>query len=192
MNRFLQIVLCLIFLVASTDFAKGNESAGQARVRSETLTVYSEMKTNSHIVKSIKKGAEVAVELEMEGPDGAWCGIVERGNAAITGYVQCKHLEQNRIHQKTWRTVQSGHRQSVQREPINNREESASFNGTVELFVTSWCPHCKEALKYLQGKGILYSAYDIEKDEQAKRRYRELGAGGVPLILIGKNKIQRV
>jgi glutaredoxin-like YruB-family protein len=63
------------------------------------------------------------------------------------------------------------------------------FRGTVELYVTSWCRYCKKAERYLQDKGIAYQAYDIEKDDQARRHYESLGGGGVPLIVIGSNKL---
>jgi glutaredoxin-like YruB-family protein len=65
------------------------------------------------------------------------------------------------------------------------------FSGTVELYMTSWCGYCRKAEQYLKQKGIAYTAFDIEKDESAKRRYRELGGtGGVPLIQIGANQIR--
>ncbi|QWV95127.1 DUF4124 domain-containing protein [Geomonas oryzisoli] len=63
------------------------------------------------------------------------------------------------------------------------------FNGTVELYVTSWCGYCKKARAYLNSKGIPYVEYDIEKDAAAERRHKELGGQGVPLIVIGSNKI---
>jgi glutaredoxin len=63
------------------------------------------------------------------------------------------------------------------------------FNGTVEIYVTSWCGYCKQALKYMNSKGIAYVAYDIEKDSAANRRHKELGGSGVPLIIIGSNRM---
>lgn len=63
------------------------------------------------------------------------------------------------------------------------------FNGTVELYVTSWCGYCKKARAYLDSKGVPYVAYDIEKDAAAGRRHKELGGRGVPLVIIGSNKI---
>lgn len=63
------------------------------------------------------------------------------------------------------------------------------FTGTVEMYVTSWCGYCKQAQSYLKSKGIPYVAYDIEKDSSAKQRHKELGGHGVPLIIIGSNKM---
>lgn len=59
------------------------------------------------------------------------------------------------------------------------------FSGTVEIYVTSWCGYCKQALEYMNSRGIPYVAYDIEKDDAARRRHRELGGRGVPLIVVG-------
>jgi glutaredoxin-like YruB-family protein len=63
------------------------------------------------------------------------------------------------------------------------------FTGTVEMYITDWCGYCKKAQKYLTAKGIPYVTYDIEKDSAAERRHKELGGRGVPLIIIGSNKM---
>ena len=63
------------------------------------------------------------------------------------------------------------------------------FSGIVEIYVTSWCGYCKQAQSYMKSKGISYVAYDIEKDNAAKQRHKELGGRGVPLIIIGSNKM---
>lgn len=60
---------------------------------------------------------------------------------------------------------------------------------TVELFVTSWCPYCVKAKAYFDSKGIAYTAYDIEKDPAAAKRYQKYGQRGVPLVVIGATAI---
>ncbi len=72
--------------------------------------------------------------------------------------------------------------------PVAATAKKERFTGTVELFITSWCPGCKKAIAYLQEKGIPYVAYDVEADAQAKKRFDELGGRGYPLILVGSNK----
>lgn len=63
------------------------------------------------------------------------------------------------------------------------------FSGTVEMYAADWCPHCRKAEQYMTAKGIPFVKYDIDRDAGAKRRYQELGAGGIPLILIGDKKM---
>lgn len=60
---------------------------------------------------------------------------------------------------------------------------------TVEIYVTEWCHYCRDAQSYMKSRGIPFTAYDIEKDCAANRRYTELGGGGVPIIIIGSKKM---
>ena len=62
-------------------------------------------------------------------------------------------------------------------------------NGPVEVYMTSWCGFCKKTMKYLDSMGVSYVTYDIEKDNAARLRHKELGGHGVPLIVIGSHKI---
>lgn len=60
----------------------------------------------------------------------------------------------------------------------------------VELYVTSWCPYCKQARAFLDQQGIEYRVYDIERDPAAARRKQQLTAGrGVPFAIINGTKI---
>lgn len=63
------------------------------------------------------------------------------------------------------------------------------FTGTVEIYLTDWCGYCKKALQYMDSKGIRYVAYNIDRDSAAKQRHQALGGRGVPLIVIGSNKM---
>ncbi len=63
-------------------------------------------------------------------------------------------------------------------------------NDKVEIFTTSWCRYCKQAIAFLQANRIDYQQYDIEKDPQAAQRMRSLGGtGGVPFAIINGNKM---
>lgn len=63
------------------------------------------------------------------------------------------------------------------------------FAGTVQIYLTEWCGYCKKAVKYMDRNGIAYVAYDIEKDPAAKQRYDRMGGRGVPLIIVGSNRM---
>lgn len=73
--------------------------------------------------------------------------------------------------------------------PRSSDSKKERFNGTVEIYVTSWCPYCRQALDYLKSSGIRHVAYDIDKDGAARQKYEELGGQGVPFIIIGANKM---
>lgn len=73
-------------------------------------------------------------------------------------------------------------------EPSASRQ-TASSGANVEVFMTSWCGYCKKMVRFLNEKGIPYTAYDIEKDEAAARTYRELGGRGVPVVRVGSHVV---
>jgi len=69
------------------------------------------------------------------------------------------------------------------------REAGSSESTRVELFITSWCGYCKKMVRVLTEKGIPFTAYDIEKDADAARTWRELGGRGVPVARIGTHVV---
>lgn len=79
----------------------------------------------------------------------------------------------------------------VKVEPIEFYQSDKTVNKSpnVKMYSTSWCGYCKKARKYFNEKNINFVEYDIEKDKAAKKRFKELGGQGVPLILVGKNKM---
>ena len=60
-------------------------------------------------------------------------------------------------------------------------EPAAAPRGIV-MYSTSWCPHCKRARAYFQQKGLAFKEIDVETPDGSKA-FKELGGGGVPLIL---------
>lgn len=91
--------------------------------------------------------------------------------------------------------VSAAARPAVKTPPAS--EESASANKPdaavpqVELYVTSWCPYCKQAENFFRSQGIPYTAYDIEKDSSAARRKEQLDSSrGVPLAIINGQMIR--
>jgi len=72
----------------------------------------------------------------------------------------------------------------------NAPQDKKAFTGSVEIYMTSWCPACKSALAYVRKNGIPYAAYDIEKDPEANRRFEGFNGRGVPLIVVGSNTMR--
>ena len=60
---------------------------------------------------------------------------------------------------------------------------------SVVMYSTEWCGYCKKAARYFRQKKISFKEYDIEKSEKAARDYKRLKGRGVPLILIGKQRM---
>lgn len=59
----------------------------------------------------------------------------------------------------------------------------------VRMFMTQSCPYCKKAKAFLQQRGIPYDELDIEASGRAKAEYDRLGGKGVPVILVGKQRM---
>lgn len=60
---------------------------------------------------------------------------------------------------------------------------------TVIMYSTSWCGNCKKAKKYFKKNRVAFKEYDIEKSKKAKREFDKLGGRGVPVILVGKQRL---
>ena len=72
----------------------------------------------------------------------------------------------------------------------NKRNGKENHTNEVEIYTTSWCPYCKQAIAFLRSNRINFRQYDIEKDRKAAARMRELGGtGGVPFAIINGKKI---
>jgi len=66
---------------------------------------------------------------------------------------------------------------------------SGGRNKRVVMYSTTWCGYCKKARQYFEKKSIPYTEYDIDKDKRAKKQYNKMGATGVPVILVGKKRM---
>ncbi len=62
-------------------------------------------------------------------------------------------------------------------------------DAAVRIYTAEWCGVCKRAKKYMDEKNIPYKDMDIEKNMQAKREYKKLNSRGIPVILVGKQRM---
>ena len=58
------------------------------------------------------------------------------------------------------------------------------------MYSAKWCPYCKKAKAYFTARGLRYEEIDIEASDGARREYKELGGKGVPLIFVGRKRMQ--
>jgi len=59
----------------------------------------------------------------------------------------------------------------------------------VVIYSTEWCGYCKKAKKYFRKNNIKFIEYDIEKNNNARKRYDAMGETGVPVILVNNKKM---
>ncbi len=59
----------------------------------------------------------------------------------------------------------------------------------VTILTTTWCGVCKRAKAWLAAKGVAYTELDVEKSDTGRTEYRRLGGAGVPVILVGKERM---
>lgn len=65
----------------------------------------------------------------------------------------------------------------------------AAKDNSVVLYGTSTCSYCKQAREYLRSQGVNFQDYDIENSEEAKNKFQSLNGQGVPLIIVGKTRL---
>lgn len=73
--------------------------------------------------------------------------------------------------------------------PTYSESSSREGNKKVVMYSTEWCGYCKKARLYFKNNNINYKEYDIERSAKANKEHKRLGATGVPLILVGKKKM---
>jgi len=59
----------------------------------------------------------------------------------------------------------------------------------VVMFSTARCGYCKQARQYFTDRGIAFTEKKIDSDPAAMQEYQQLNATGVPVILIGRKRM---
>ncbi len=72
---------------------------------------------------------------------------------------------------------------------IEALQEILNPKDKVVMYSAEWCGVCKKAKKYFRANNIPYKDYDIEKSSKGRKDYKKLGAKGVPVILVGKKRL---
>ena len=105
---FIILNLCTIVLDCQS-IAENKYGIEKATAKGDELAVYSRMSVKSKKMTDINEGEKVIVNFEMFGPgsDGPWCAIKTEGEKAVSGYVQCVHLERDAFPKQEWQRVDS-------------------------------------------------------------------------------------
>jgi len=59
----------------------------------------------------------------------------------------------------------------------------------VVIYTTRRCGYCRKAKAWLRQNNISYSERDIETSSRARKEFEKMGARGVPVVLVGKQRI---
>jgi glutaredoxin len=65
----------------------------------------------------------------------------------------------------------------------------AAARQPVKIFTTAWCGYCKKAKAHLAARGVPYREIDVETSDSGQREYAELRGRGVPVILVGSQRM---
>jgi len=65
----------------------------------------------------------------------------------------------------------------------------ATSTAKVKLYTTTWCGYCKRAKAYLQARKTPFEEIDVEASAQGQSEFRSLGGRGVPVILVGNQRM---
>ncbi|HED34692.1 MAG TPA: DUF4124 domain-containing protein [Gammaproteobacteria bacterium] len=68
-------------------------------------------------------------------------------------------------------------------------KKTVKKNRKVVIYSAAWCSICTRAKNYFKSKKIAYKEYDIETSKKGRRDFIRLNARGVPVILVGKKRM---
>jgi tetratricopeptide (TPR) repeat protein len=93
--RRISLALAWLALSRAGQVSRAQEAApaANATVKPGTLVVYSDMRTSSAAVTSLKKGDQVVVDFEFKTAAESWCQVKLPGARARLGYVPCAGLD---------------------------------------------------------------------------------------------------
>ena len=80
-----------------------------------------------------------------------------------------------------WPTIQNVLAGGVEYDPAQ---------GPVVLYSTQSCGYCRSTRAFLRRNDIPFSERDVERSAEAAREHRELGAWGVPVVVVGDTVIE--
>jgi mycoredoxin len=79
-----------------------------------------------------------------------------------------------------------------QREPAPTMKGSipSTAQPQVVMYATSWCPYCAKTRAFFKKHGIVYTEYDVEREDKRDSEYKSMGGRGVPFIRIGNETVR--
>ena len=59
----------------------------------------------------------------------------------------------------------------------------------VVIYTQAGCAHCQRAKNFLRSRGIPFREMDVGRSPRARKELERLGARGVPLLLVGDERL---
>lgn len=78
---------------------------------------------------------------------------------------------------------------TISRPEVTSLDSGFGSPKQVVIYTTEWCGACRKAKGYFKQKSIPYKEYDVEKSAKGRRDYKQLKGKGVPIILVGKQRM---
>lgn len=73
---------------------------------------------------------------------------------------------------------------------LPKRKPSPGASGSrVVMYSAQWCGVCKQARRYFRDHRVPFREYDVETSDKGRRDFSRLGGRGVPLILVGDQRM---
>lgn len=64
-----------------------------------------------------------------------------------------------------------------------------SARSGIVVYSTTWCGVCVKAKNWLKANNIAFQEYDVEKTKRGKRDFKKLNGRGVPIIMVGQQRM---
>lgn len=78
---------------------------------------------------------------------------------------------------------------TIHRPEIQPLDIGGSNERKVIIYTAAWCGVCRQAMDYFKHSRIPYQEYDVEKSSKGRRDYLRLNGSGVPIILVGNQRM---
>jgi glutaredoxin len=97
--------------------------------------------------------------------------------AGIIRYIDIHDIDDQPYNEELRKALREIDPEAAAREPKPTSLPAPLPHGGVVMYCTPWCPDCRNAKRYLDGRGLKYTEVDISKDKAAEKRARELAHG---------------
>ena len=66
---------------------------------------------------------------------------------------------------------------------------AAKAKDKVRMYTAVWCGYCKRAKAHLAARAVAYDEVDVEATQRGQNEFRQLGGRGIPIILVGSQRM---